>query len=441
MKKILLVFLLCVCTVFTGYAASDATRRFGVFVGSNNGGRNRTTLRYAVSDARAVFRVFTEMGGINAADSVLLVEPDVRELDRQISALKERVRAEVTLVKDRRTMIGPADFSVIAAPSSAARGDLEAEDAPVQPFNIQLIPNINLLGFDHGATNHVFIGLLVGIGHNLRGVGVGGLGLSNTGFVHGARFSGIFNTVSRDMTGLEAAGIFNFVREDVRGAQIAGIFNITEGSGVGLQASGIFNLTRGSFSGLQTGLVNYSGGNDSSGVRIGLVNVSESENVFPVGLVNVIKNGLMHPAIWYDDLGFINLSLKSGSKYFYSILGLGVHNDLIFENKRMLITRTGIGAELPLNKFFLNFDVTSGQIMLNYSWDENSAFALIAQARLSAGYKLYKHLGVFAGISYDYILSPRDGSLEPGRDFGFSALGWNNGRHTHKVGFFGGIQF
>jgi hypothetical protein len=700
-KKIAFVFLLCFCGGLTAYAVSDATRRFGVFVGSNNGGRGRTTLRYAVSDARAVSRVFMEMGGINAADSVLLIEPNVRELDRHINSLKERVdaakkthkrteivfyysghsdeegllvnrerygyrklrerinlspsdmrivildscssgaftrakggaktqpflfddsmstegyafltsssateasqesdaiggsyftqslltglrgaadtvgdgritlnevyryaysetlartevsrygaqhpsydmqvsgtgdmvltdikgtsagliidesiagrlsirdssdylvaeisksagksmelglepglyritmqkgnsffRAEITLEKDRRITIGPADFTVIAAPPSAARGDEEAEEE-TKPVNVQLVPGVGIGGFDRKVTNHVLIGILGGIGHNLRGFGLGGpFGLNNTGFVNGIQLSG-YNTVSRDMNGVELAGLFNWVGEDVHGIRIAGIFNgvkgsaagvelagifnlaggdmhgvrtaavfnFAGGSGNGLQLAGIFNWTGESFRGMQMGLFNYDGGDDGAGIRMGLVNVSESENVIPVGLVNVVKNGLMHPAVWYDDLGFVNLSLKSGSKHFYSILGLGVHNDLILGGGSMFITRSGFGAHLPLNRFFLNFDVTAGQIFANWPWDEDYGSAFIAQARFSAGYTIFKHLGIFAGVSYDYILSPRSGSLKPGEDFGFSSFARSDGRNTHKIGFFGGIQF
>jgi hypothetical protein len=75
------------------------------------------------------------------------------------------------------------------------------------------------------------------------------------------------------------------------------------------------------------------------------------------------------------------------------------------------------------------------------NWPGNKDGAFIAQARFSAGYKIFKHLGVFAGISYDYILSPDNGSLKPGEDFGFSAFSRSDGRNTHKIGFFGGIQF
>ena len=72
-------------------AADGSTRRFGIFIGSNNGGRERVTLRYAVSDAVSVSKVFSEMGGIAVEDSVLLVEPSVRDINRRIDALQEQV--------------------------------------------------------------------------------------------------------------------------------------------------------------------------------------------------------------------------------------------------------------------------------------------------------------------------------------------------------------
>ena len=93
-KKIILAGIICLfCVAGPAFAsvAENSTRRFGVFVGANNGGRGRTLLRYAVSDARAVSRVFSEMGGIAGEDSVLLVEPSVREISNSITALHEQV--------------------------------------------------------------------------------------------------------------------------------------------------------------------------------------------------------------------------------------------------------------------------------------------------------------------------------------------------------------
>ncbi|MDR0487252.1 MAG: caspase family protein, partial [Treponema sp.] len=74
-----------------GAQEEDSTRRFGIFIGSNNGGRDRTMLRYAISDARSVSKVFSEMGGISVEDTVLLVEPSIRDINSRIDALHEQV--------------------------------------------------------------------------------------------------------------------------------------------------------------------------------------------------------------------------------------------------------------------------------------------------------------------------------------------------------------
>ena len=97
-----LFFLLAANSLFA--ADNAATRRFGIFIGANNGGRDRVTLRYAVNDARLVSRIFTGMGGISAGDSKLLVEPSVAEINRQLdnmgrlSALARRNSQRTELV-------------------------------------------------------------------------------------------------------------------------------------------------------------------------------------------------------------------------------------------------------------------------------------------------------------------------------------------------------
>ncbi|QSQ20471.1 caspase family protein [Pyxidicoccus parkwayensis] len=66
-------------------------RRFALVVGSSEGGAGRERLRYAGSDALAMSRVLEELGGVAAADRVLLLEADRAAL---VSAL-ERMRALV----------------------------------------------------------------------------------------------------------------------------------------------------------------------------------------------------------------------------------------------------------------------------------------------------------------------------------------------------------
>jgi hypothetical protein len=97
-----ILFFVMIMTAF-GSQTDNATRRFGIFIGSNNGGKDRVTLRYAVSDAQSVSNVFLQMGGIAGEDSVLLVDPNIREINRRIDAVHEQVLK--TAKTNRRTEI------------------------------------------------------------------------------------------------------------------------------------------------------------------------------------------------------------------------------------------------------------------------------------------------------------------------------------------------
>ena len=68
-----------------------AIRRFGLFVGANDGGPDRVTLRWAVSDAQRMAEVMSEIGGISSQDSYLLENPTHRDLELQIDLLEQRV--------------------------------------------------------------------------------------------------------------------------------------------------------------------------------------------------------------------------------------------------------------------------------------------------------------------------------------------------------------
>ena len=98
MKKNMLfcLILLLGWLIHPGPAAGDQTddlytRRFAFLVGANNGGKDRVILRYAVDDARAIGRVFEEMGGILPGDSRFLEEPGREGFFREIKALSQEV--------------------------------------------------------------------------------------------------------------------------------------------------------------------------------------------------------------------------------------------------------------------------------------------------------------------------------------------------------------
>jgi hypothetical protein len=165
------------------------------------------------------------------------------------------------------------------------------------------------------------------------------------------------------------------------------------------------------------------------------VNLSENENVIPIGLVNIVKGGILNPSIYLDSYGFMNLGLKSGSKNIYSDLSAGL------DDKNLFITRIGLGVEIPIGKFFLDIEALGGSIMETSQFgkaDDTKENSVLIQGRIIGGYKFFKHLGVFAGVSYDYFHAFDSSSPIPG---GSLNLGLGDDRNVHRVGFFGGIQF
>ena len=439
-------------------------------------------------------------------------------------------RAEMLLRENVRTPLGMKDFSLIASSSgNRRRGDYEgmnnddSDDIPFNPTNIQLLPGFDLAGHSREkATNGFLLGIFVGFGHNIRGLGVASIGLINTGYVKGIQASGIFNYAEGDINGIQCSGIFSNTGGDVQGIQTSGIFNYADGnvqgiqsSGIfnygdgnvrgiqassifnyagnnvsGIQAGGIFNLAKGDFEGvqsagitnytygsfnglqaggiynwvggdmkgLQSGLVNRRGEGETFSVQAGLVNISASENTLPIGLVNVVRNGMIHPSVYMDDM-FSNVGFRSGSKHFYSHFSFGAGGGFLpWRNEdRIIAGRGGFGYEYSIGKFFIDIDASTGTIVNVDTFDtsnwkksdtdnrkEEESFSAssagIHQLRLTAGYKIYEHLGVFAGVSYDYIYRYNN-SGPMAEDYSLVMAGKSRGKHTHKMGFFGGVQF
>ncbi|QQO09489.1 caspase family protein [Breznakiella homolactica] len=731
MKRVITIAFLAFFVVTTAAfgAVENSTRRFGIFVGANNGGRDRTMLRYAVSDAQSVSKVFGEMGGIQHSDNVLLIEPSIREIDRQIDLvqgkineaagafkrtevvfyysghsdeeglllnrqkysyreLREKInslssdmrivildscssgaftrvkggvktmpfmiddsisaegyafltsssateasqesdairgsyfthslvsglrgaadmvgdgrvtlnevyrfaytetlaktetslhgaqhpsydmqisgtgdvvltdikettaslviaadvtgrisirdssdylmaeitktnnkvmeiglepglyrlvlqkgdafyRSEVFLSKDQRTPLSMETFSQINATAAVARGNAvqpvnAADDEsdspePVKTFQFDIIPDKWMGREIDKVTNNFLLGLVAADGYNLRGIGAGFGYVMNYGDVMGVqgalgftkvsgKLTGVqgsvgfnmaesdvlgvqgtagLNIVSGNLTGVQGAAGANWASKNVRGIQSAGAFNYTGGDLHGVQA-GVINWTRGGLTGVQAGVINGSG-EDGAGVQLGVINISRNEKTVPIGVLNFVKGGIFSPSVWVDDMSFMNVGLKTGSKYVYSILSAGVQEIPIGDNHKialdrdiednLMIYRAGLGVELPLGPVFVNLDVMSGSIInLSALRDEryddcdkvyDKVTSFIAQARLTAGLKFFRHLGIFVGVSYDYIRPLSNLSPVPDSRIGYT-FDWSDDRNIHRLGFFGGIQF
>jgi len=404
-------------------------------------------------------------------------------------------RAEKNLSDSKRANLGMNDFTVIAtAPEGRSRGGSPVinspnKNYPPNPLSLQLLPGIDLIGdSSQKSTSNFLIGILVASGHNVNGIGVGWFGLMNSGNTNGVLVSGLFNYSAGYVDGIQVSGILNFTGSNTSGVQATGIFNYTggsaqwiQGAGIaniaigdvyGIQGSGIANISGGVVNGLQiSGIANYAGSlqgvqagilniiqkdmEDTKGVQIGMVNISRSENVFPIGLVNIIKNGILGPSVYIDDMLFTNFSFRSGTRNFYVLLSIGFGGDDYNGNpvyagakNRYLVSRAGVGVEIPIKKAYVDFDASFGKINniyenLSFHSDEynngdNGTFAF--QLRLIGGYKIFEHLGVYGGISYDYFYMYKTNSPDP-RDFNGLMIGGVNGPSANKFGFFAGFQF
>ncbi|MDR0475834.1 MAG: caspase family protein [Treponema sp.] len=401
-------------------------------------------------------------------------------------------RAEFVLGENSRISLSMEDFTMIAAASGGrSRGndkdDVEDADVPVRQLNIQLIPGLDIFGRSgEKAVNNFLFGLLVGMGYNINGIGLASIGLTNTGYVNGLQVSsvyniaggwvrglevsgvfniagadvmgiqaaGVFNTASGDVQGIQASGVFNIAGADVMGVHAAGVFNMASGDVQGIQTAGIFNRA-GSLNGVQAGIVNITGNGEGRSVQFGIVNISDSENTVPIGLVNIIRNGIFHPVIYTDDMMFLNAGLRSGSKHFYSRLDAGIGGGFIpkREEDRLFAGRAGFGIEIPISKFFIDIDISSGSIInidslrkyfrennVPHNSDTSSSITGLHQLRISGGYKIAPHFGILAGVSYDYLYQHKGASPVP-EGFGLQMPNITKGKHIHKLGFFGGMQF
>ncbi|MCB9544433.1 MAG: caspase family protein [Myxococcales bacterium] len=96
MKTITLLFSLWAALATTaGTAAADGRplRRFALLAGANNGGPDRVTLRYALTDAQALADVLGQLGGVAPQDRLLVSEPDPAALEAAFTEMGRRLEA------------------------------------------------------------------------------------------------------------------------------------------------------------------------------------------------------------------------------------------------------------------------------------------------------------------------------------------------------------
>ncbi len=94
-KKIVMLCLISLCVSLNLVSQPRGIRRFAVVVGANDGGRFRTLLRFAVSDAASFMKVLKNMGSVYSDDAYLLYQPNRENL----IAVLNNVYSKISKVK------------------------------------------------------------------------------------------------------------------------------------------------------------------------------------------------------------------------------------------------------------------------------------------------------------------------------------------------------
>ncbi|MDC7224683.1 MAG: caspase family protein [Spirochaetales bacterium] len=103
MKKTALYMLICLLSVLALSAEAMEVRRFGLFIGANDGGEERQRLLYADDDAQTIMLTMEQIGGIDPSDSLLLLDPSAGKILEALTILSQQISDVDRLV--RRTEI------------------------------------------------------------------------------------------------------------------------------------------------------------------------------------------------------------------------------------------------------------------------------------------------------------------------------------------------
>ena len=234
---------------------------------------------------------------------------------------------------------------------------------------------------------------LTNISKGLYGIQIGGL-TNISQDAYGLQLAGLTN-ISKDVYGLQVGGLTN-IAQDTYGLQLAGLFNVSHDL-YGMQLAGLFNCAKDVY-GLQfAGLVNVA--KRARGVQFAaILNVAE-ESDFPIGLINIIKQGDKGVALTYDILGNAVMSFRSGGKYTYGILGVGCNAQI----EERLVVEAGYGLQIPVCRWLdVNNEFKATTMGYNSGYTRSNFSYLLAPSLT-----LWRHCNLFAGASINYFMSDR----------------------------------
>jgi hypothetical protein len=221
-----------------------------------------------------------------------------------------------------------------------------------------------------------------------QGVSVAGF-LNKSGDMKGAQISGFMN-LAQNSTGFQATGFLN-KSKDVY-SQVAGFANIANHV-KGIQVAGFMNKSK-NVSSQVAGFMNIA--KKVKGVQVSaFINVADSSD-YPIGLINVIKNGEKSIGITVDDNLTTLLTFRSGGRILYGIIGAGYN----FKNdKEVYAFEAGLGAHVYTSQAFrLNIELAAVSLE---SFKAGEYFK--SSLRILPAFKITPQIEIFGGPTFNYV--------------------------------------
>ncbi|RZL46039.1 MAG: hypothetical protein EOP00_16245 [Pedobacter sp.] len=265
----------------------------------------------------------------------------------------------------------------------------------------------------------------------------GGKGAAFAGFtniahgdVKGAQFSGFAN-FAYNVNGAQFAGFLNYAKR-INGLQLAGFGNIAIGNVGESQIAGFINKAADVKGTQLAGFINIAKKVKGSQIA-GFINIADSSD-YPIGIINIIKNGEKSIGLAIDETETTLLSFRSGGKVFYGIIGVGYN---LKNEDEVYAAELGLGAHLFSSPVFsLNTELVATTLE-----DFKEADYFKSSFRLMPNLKLFKTLGIFGGPSLNFVTTNSDEGKQLytknfhtwhnrwGRDYNALYMGYTAGLH------------
>jgi hypothetical protein len=243
------------------------------------------------------------------------------------------------------------------------------------------------------------------VGGKTKGVQASGI-FNQSGSVDGVQMAGIANN-TRKIDGIQMAGIANNKTEGNcvqlagvannaqhgRNSQIAGTVNAADSANI--QIAGVVNYAR-NVNGMQiSGLVNVA--KRVKGCQIGIINISDSCST-PIGIINIVKNGIHQLDIYADELFYSNIAFRSGSSKLYTLLTAGIRPNNL--NAPLWAYGWGIGTSCAVaRKTSLDIEGIFSHVVKNDDFRNNFLYKI----GISIDQKLGNKTSLIVGLTYNFL--------------------------------------